>query len=174
LLGREDAHVVALTKGYRVPSEVLDFANRLLPSLGVDVSPATSIRQLPGALRIRRTARVGAETAAAVTELLALEGSIGVIATDDDLRQAKKALPAGQIDVDTVDHGMAARVTLVPVTLCKGLEFDHVLVVEPAHIHDGLARGAHWLYVALTRAVTTLTVVHHDDLPGALDGQIAA
>jgi DNA helicase IV len=168
LLGRDDAQIVSLTKGYRVPSEVLDFANRLLPVLGVDVSPATSIRHAAGSLRLRRTGRIGTETAAAVTELLDLDGSIGVIATDDDLGQAKRALTAGQIDVDSVDQGMAARVTLVPVTLCKGLEFDHVVVIEPAHIHDALARGAHWLYVALTRAVTTLTVVHQDELPGAL------
>lgn len=175
LLGHDDAHVVSLTKGYRVPSEVLDFANRLLPALGVDVSPATSIRHAPGSLRLRRTGRIGAETAGAVTELLDLDGSIGVIATDHDLGEARRALPAGQIDVDSVDHGMAARVTLVPVTLCKGLEFDHVVVIEPAHIHDTLARGAHWLYVALTRAVTTLTVVYQDELPGALatDGRAA-
>jgi DNA helicase IV len=168
LLGREDADIVELSTGYRVPSEVLEFANLLLPTLGASVAPATSIRRAPGSLRVRHTGRLDTETAAAVRELLALEGSIGVIGTDPDLEHATRALPTGEIDVDSVDHGMAARVTLVPVTVCKGLEFDHVVVIEPAHIHDDLPRGANWLYVALTRAVTTLTVVHADDLPAAL------
>jgi DNA helicase IV len=168
LLGRDNADIVELSTGYRVPSEVLEFANLLLPSLGASVAPAASVRRMPGSLRIRRTGQLAAETATTVRDLLALEGSIGVIATDTDLKQATKALSKGEIDVDSVDHGMAARVTLVPVTVCKGLEFDHVVVIEPAHIHDDLARGANWLYVALTRAVTTLTLVHAADLPVAL------
>ena len=168
LLGRDDAQIVQLSTGYRVPSEVLEFANQLLPILGVSVAPAASVRRLPGSLRLRQTTRLGSETATALRELLDLEGSIGVIGTDTDLRRATHTLSGEAIDIDSVDHGMAARVTLVPVTLCKGLEFDHVLVVEPAHIFTELPRGANWLYVALTRAVTTLTVVYVDELPEAL------
>ena len=79
------------------------------------------------------------------------------------------------IDLDVVEHGMESRVTLVPVTLSKGLEFDHVVVVEPATIVSSHARGLNWLYVALTRAVTTLTVVHAEPLPDALaSGMIGA
>jgi len=63
-------------------------------------------------------------------------------------------------------------VTPVPVTLCKGLEFDHVVVVEPARI-AALPRGLNWLYVALTRAVTSLTVLHASPLPHALNGEPA-
>src|SRR4051794_21766203 len=54
LLGHADGQTVALTLGYRVPAEVLDFANQLLPSLGVDVAPATSLRHAPGSLRVER------------------------------------------------------------------------------------------------------------------------
>jgi DNA helicase IV len=61
-------------------------------------------------------------------------------------------------------------VTPVPVTLCKGLEFDHVVVVEPARI-AALPRGLNWLYVALTHAVTSLTVLHASPLPQALNGE---
>jgi hypothetical protein len=60
------------------------------------------------------------------------------------------------------------RLTLVPVTLAKGLEFDHVIVVEPDHIAGAEARGLHRLYVALTRAVSRLTVLHTGPLPAAL------
>ncbi|HMH93443.1 MAG TPA: ATP-binding domain-containing protein [Streptosporangiaceae bacterium] len=60
------------------------------------------------------------------------------------------------------------RLTLVPVTLAKGLEFDHVIVVEPDRIAGAERRGLHRLYVALTRAVSRLTVLHTGPLPEAL------
>ena len=61
-----------------------------------------------------------------------------------------------------------AVLTLVPVTLAKGLEYDHVIVVEPARIAAAEARGLQRLYVALTRAVSRLTVVHSEPLPEPL------
>jgi superfamily I DNA/RNA helicase len=62
----------------------------------------------------------------------------------------------------------ADRLTLVPVTLAKGLEFDHVILVEPARIATGEAYGLRRLYVALTRAVSRLTVFHAEPLPAEL------
>src|SRR5260370_35356538 len=59
-------------------------------------------------------------------------------------------------------------ITLVPVTLAKGLEFDQVIVYEPAQIAMAEARGLHRLYVALTRAVSRLTMLHAEPLPAAL------
>ncbi|MGH3292139.1 MAG: HelD family protein, partial [Trebonia sp.] len=59
----------------------------------------------------------------------------------------------------------ADRLTLVPVTLAKGLEFDHVVLVEPARIATGETYGLRRLYVALTRAVSRLTVFHAEPLP---------
>ena len=53
---------------------------------------------------------------------------------------------------------------VVPASLAKGLEYDHVVVVEPAAIVGGRAdavrQGLRRLYVVLTRAVTGLAVVH--------------
>jgi superfamily I DNA/RNA helicase len=68
------------------------------------------------------------------------------------------------------DGGGGPGLTLVPVTLAKGLEFDHVIVVEPAAIAGAEARGLQRLYVALTRAVSRLTVLHAEPLPEALSG----
>ncbi|SDG47203.1 DNA helicase IV [Sinosporangium album] len=59
-------------------------------------------------------------------------------------------------------HG---RVTVLPATLAKGLEFDHVVVVEPAEIAEAEERGLNRLYVVLTRAVSRLDIVHLRDLP---------
>src|SRR3954451_145231 len=68
LLGQVDGHTVALTRGYRVPAEVLDFANALLPSLGVEVAPATSLRHAPGSLRVEQSARPEMAVARVVRE----------------------------------------------------------------------------------------------------------
>jgi DNA helicase IV len=78
-------------------------------------------------------------------------------------------LSARGIEHATLDGDAAAsRLTLVPVTLAKGLEFDHVIVAEPARISAARSRGLHHLYVALTRAVSRLTVVHTEPLPEPL------
>ncbi len=64
-------------------------------------------------------------------------------------------------------------ITLVPVTLAKGLEFDQVIVYEPAQIARAETRGLHRLYVALTRAVSRLTVLHSRAAAGTLAGVLS-
>ncbi len=72
------------------------------------------------------------------------------------------------------DAGLGGAAQLVAPAEAKGLEFDGVVVVEPAAIvattGADVAAGLRLLYVALTRAVQSLTVVHHDPLPESLDG----
>jgi DNA helicase IV len=169
-MNQPDASLVPLTRGYRVPAPVLDLANRLLPALGTTVSPATSLRAGRDSLHVVATDDLVATCVERLTALQELEGSIGVIATADQLKTLATALRRTHLAADSVEHGMESRVTLVPVTLCKGLEFDHVVVVEPAALAE-LPRGLNWLYVALTRAVTTLTVVHRAPLPQQLADQ---
>jgi len=75
------------------------------------------------------------------------------------------------LDRAGVGHGTPgtdATLTLVPVTLAKGLEYDHVIVVEPARIAAAEARGLQRLYVALTRAVSRLTVLYSEPQPTPL------
>lgn len=155
-LGKPAASIVSLTRGYRVPQEVLDLANRLLPALDVAVDPATSIRHAAASLRLRPAAAMSAAVVATVQERLTQEGSVGVIATTEHIRVVGRALGRAGIEAGRVEDGLASRVELVPVELCKGLEFDHVIVVEPAAIVGSHDRGLHWLYVALTRAVSSL------------------
>jgi superfamily I DNA/RNA helicase len=92
-----------------------------------------------------------------------------VIAADDQLPDLAAMLAAAGLPHATLEGGQdAAQLTLVPVTLAKGLEFDQVIVVEPGRIAAAELRGLHRLYVALTRAVSRLTVLHADPLPDAL------
>ncbi|TDC83351.1 AAA family ATPase [Micromonospora sp. KC606] len=167
-LGKPDATVVPLSVGFRVPAAVVAFANRLLPALAVDVPPAESLRR-DGALDVRTVTDLTAATVAEVRAALGHDGSVGVITADDAVAGLRAALAAAGIDTATADDvEAAARVTVVPATLVKGLEYDHVVVVEPAAIVAAEPRGLHRLYVVLTRAVSRLTVLHTAPLPAPL------
>ncbi|MGH3740248.1 MAG: HelD family protein [Micromonosporaceae bacterium] len=162
-LGKPDASVTALTTGFRVPDAVVRLANRLLPALQVQVPEAVSLRH-DGELTVRQAQDVARELPDLVRAALAQEGSIAVIAADASLPRlgaALTGLPVGGPDE-------TERVTLLPASLAKGLEYDHVIVVEPAEIAAAEARGLHRLYVVLTRAVSRLDVLHTQPLPAAL------
>ncbi|MEU5321662.1 AAA family ATPase [Streptomyces sp. NPDC021056] len=163
-LGRPDAAVVPLTTGFRVPEAVVGLANRLLERLDVDVPASRSLRG-DGELRIRDGGDdVPGAVVAAVRDALLREGSIGVVAADADVPRVRAALHTAGLDTAGPDD-LGARVTLVPATLVKGLEYDHVVAVEPAAIAEAEERGLHRLYVVLTRAVSGLEVVHGRPLP---------
>ena len=103
---------------------------------------------------------------------LAGPGSVGLIAADTDLPGLCGALTERGLEVPVLGDGGAeldsARLVGVPASLAKGLEFDAVVVAEPAAIVDAEARGRNRLYVVLTRAVSTLHVVHARPLPDGL------
>jgi DNA helicase IV len=170
-LGKPDAAVVPLTVGFRVPEVVVRLANRLLPALGVDVPEAVSLRR-DGSLTVRAVPEPGGRDAAMLAEVRAAlehEGSVAVIAADAAVPDLRAALADAGVRAATPDDvDSAARVTLVPATIVKGLEYDHVVVVEPADIVAAEPRGLNRLYVVLTRAVSRLSVVHSRPLPGPL------
>ncbi|HBY22921.1 MAG TPA: hypothetical protein DEG88_06435, partial [Propionibacteriaceae bacterium] len=102
------------------------------------------------------------------------EGSVGLIVADDHVAAITTALSDAAIDHALIAGApeFVAHVEVVPASLAKGLEFDHVVVLEPAAIvaaePDELT-GLRRLYVCLTRAVTSLTIVHEGPLPPELD-----
>jgi DNA helicase IV len=169
-LGRPDAAVRPLTQGYRVPGEVLDYANRLLPVIAPGLAPATAIRREPGSLSVRPVTGYAGPLTEVVTTLAAAPGSIGVVCADAAVDDVVRLLRNAGVDATALaDDGAAATpVSVVPATLVKGLEFDAVVVVDPAAIADAEPRGLHRLYVVLTRAVSTLVVLHRGDLPEPL------
>ncbi len=166
-LGAPDAPIRPLTAGYRVPGEVLEVANRLLPHIAPDVPPATSIRQGSGALAIAR----GGSVVDAVLACLEIEGSVGVIVPDARSGSVLAALHAAGVDAHALDEDADPAVAVVPASAAKGLEFDSVVVLEPAAIVAGEAfrvDGLRRLYVVLTRAVSRLRIVHDEPLPPEL------
>ncbi|MFD9439216.1 HelD family protein [Streptomyces sp. NPDC060006] len=133
-LGKPEAAVVPLTIGFRVPEAVVGLANRVLARLDVGVPPGRSLRR-DGELRILPTDDVLRETVDAVRRALTHEGSVGVIAADPDVERVREALDAAGIEVADVDQ-LRARTTVLAAGAAKGLEYDHVVAVEPATIAD--------------------------------------
>ncbi len=169
-LGKPQAGVQVLDTGYRVPRQILDFASVLLPRLAPGLAPARSLRQDPGSLTVTPATpgTLPGLLAAACARALARPGSAAVIASDEQVPGLHRMLVAAGTSHQVLDGaGEDERLTLVPVTLAKGLEFDDVIVVDPARI-AAQPRGLHRLYVALTRAVSRLTVLHTDPLPEPL------
>jgi DNA helicase IV len=170
-LGKQDAGLRILDTGYRVPRQILDFASRLLGLIAPGLDPATSVRQDPGSLVITPVTPdtfPGALTAACA-DALTRPGSAAVIAADDQVAGLSSILGQAGLAHAVLDGDSDSQpLTVVPVTLAKGLEFDQVIVVEPSRIAASEARGLQRLYVALTRAVSRLTVIHTGPLPSAL------
>ncbi|MFF5282285.1 HelD family protein [Streptomyces sp. NPDC013171] len=156
-LGKPGTPVVPLTLGYRVPAAIVDLANRLLPRLGAGVPAGRSVRR-DGEVTVHRATELAAGVREAVRAALAAEGSVGVVTADHLVDAVAEEV-----------KGCGERVSVLPATVVKGLEFDHVVVVEPAAIVAAEARGLNRLYVVLTRAVSRLALVHQAELPECLD-----
>ncbi len=179
-LGKTSAHVEQLTQGFRVPGEVIEYAARLLPVVAPGLDPPTSVRRARGELELRRLEDAGSLAAAAAAEVAtrARVGSTGVVVPDALVEATTAALAARGVvhlvlgrDDDRPDDAVEPPVDVVPATLAKGLEFDHVVLLEPAGIVAGEAdrvTGLRRLYVCLTRAVTSLVVLHAEPVPEEL------
>ncbi|MEU1211876.1 UvrD-helicase domain-containing protein [Streptomyces sp. NPDC005790] len=175
-LGKPDALVEELTAGFRVPREVIAYASRLLPAISPGLAPVESVRETPGSLAVRAVAapeELDAAVVAACEESLRHEGSIGLVAADARVPSLSAALAAaGHSCLSPGEETTAqSRLTLVPASLAKGLEYDYVVLDEPAAVVDGEPderTGLRRLYVALTRAVSGLVVLHAAPLPERL------
>ncbi|MGY0024833.1 HelD family protein [Streptomyces sp. YJ-C3] len=171
-LGKPDAVVEELTAGFRVPTDVITYASRLLPSIAPGLAPVRSVRENPGAFEVRAGSRP-ADVVAACVLALENEGSVGLIAADARCGELAAQLTAAGLTYLAPGEETTAesRLTLVPASLAKGLEYDYVVLDEPAAVVNGEPderTGLRRLYVALTRAVSGLVVVHTTPLPEQL------
>ena len=139
--------------------QILDVANLLLPDAGVDVAAARSARRTDDEPRFVTVDDDGRAAAVVdvVTELAEQHSTVGVIAP----AELHAALLAASLPVG---EALAAPVSLITPAESKGLEFDAVVVVEPALVAAPGPAGVRLLYVAMTRAVQHLTVVQSEPL----------
>ncbi|MFF9865353.1 HelD family protein [Streptomyces sp. NPDC013953] len=174
-LGKPDALVEELTAGFRVPREVIAYASRLLPHIAPGLAEVRSVREAPGSLEIVPCPVDGltASVVSACRASLRREGSIGLIAADARVEVLARALASAGLPylAPGEETTSESRLTLVPASLAKGLEYDYVVLDEPSAIVDGEPderTGLRRLYVCLTRAVSGLTLLHAAPLPAPL------
>lgn len=168
-LGKDGARIEPLTRGYRVPGEVIALANRLMPTIAPGLPMGESIRAGHDALAVVPVRSVLAALPDHVTAAVAREGTLGIIVADAGVRSVRRTLERAGIEHALLGEA-EQRVVVVPAGLAKGLEFDEVIVVEPARIVAGEPRGLRRLYVVLTRAVSRLVLLHAEPLPEQLLG----
>jgi DNA helicase IV len=173
-LDKSDAIVAELDRGFRVPAQIIDFAAKLLPQIAPTLGIPSGVRTVADALAIVETDEhsFADELVAACKTALAGEGSVALIAADDQISHLRDALAAAGLEPallgETEEEMDTTRLVCVPATLAKGLEFDAVIVAEPAQIVAAEPRGLHRLYVILTRAVSSLHIIHAQPLPNPL------
>jgi DNA helicase IV len=160
---------VTLTINYRTPSEVMDVASRLLAVAAPTVESSRSVRSTGEEPMFVAPPpdRLVEETAEHARAALARTGTVAVIAP----AALHAEIIAGLADVDAstdATDALDAAVAVLEPAEAKGLEFDHVVVVEPARLVTADRAGLRLLYVSITRTTKTLTVVHAEPLPEGL------
>ena len=170
---RRPARRTELTIGYRLPGPNMVLASKVLALAAPDLKPPSSVRQTGDEPRFVHAApgRLAAEAVEqALVERDAVDpGSVAVIVPDSLLGELANAFEAAGVEFGrAARNGLNVQITLVPVSLVKGLELDATVVVEPAAILAEEVQGARALYVALTRATKRLVLVHERDLPNVL------
>jgi DNA helicase IV len=170
---QKPSRVIGLSVGYRIPAQIMALANQVMLAATPTLRAPTSVRQSDDHPEFVHSEPDGllvavAEATRKLTDEIT-DGTIAVVAPDSMVERVSQALESAGIE-----HGRATRtglelgVTVVPVSVVKGLELDGVVVVEPARIVEEEQQGLRALYVALTRSTRRLTIVHSEALPDAM------
>jgi len=180
---------VQLSVNYRTPAEIMDLAGRVLAEAAPWLTVPESVRtgdEAPRMVRVPLRTEVEGAAAAEVAAILGHDraaagpgengaggdeaGSVVVITPRSLVQSTSTALDSAGIrhQVANARSDLGAGVTVLPVEVVKGLEFDSVVVVEPTRLVREAAQGMRSLFVALTRATQRLVLVHSEELPPAL------
>ena len=160
---------VTLSVNYRTPAEVMDVAARLLTVAAPTVEPSRSVRSTGEQPRFIATTpdHLVARTAETVRAVRERSGTVAVIAPTE--LHATLAAELGDVGaVANAADALDANVAILDATEAKGLEFDHVVVVEPSRLVTSDAAGLRLLYVTITRTTKSLVIVHSGSLPEGL------
>jgi DNA helicase IV len=171
----------SLSVNYRAPAEVMAVASRVLTAALPGAVAPDAVRQTGHLPRFlvpahstdeawdRLLSTTVREELEAVAGTGGAEGTVGVLTSAGQLGQVEAALATAGIDYGQVGaRALDTSVNVLALRDAKGLEFDSVVVVEPAQIAAEPPEGLRALYVALTRCTRRLAIVHREPLPPAL------
>lgn len=170
---QKPSRVIGLSVGYRIPTQIMSLANQVMLAATPTLRAPTSVRQsdeLPEFVQSEPD-RLFIDVAEATRKLTneITDGTIAVVAPDSMVEQVSQTLDAAGIaHARATRTGLELGVTVVPVSVVKGLELDGVVVVEPANIVAEEQQGLRALYVALTRSTRRLTIVYTGTLPAPM------
>jgi DNA helicase IV len=170
---QKPSRVIGLSVGYRIPAQIMALANQVMLAATPTLRAPTSVRQsdeLPEFVHSTPDDLLVA-VADATRKLKGeiTDGTIAVVAPDSMVERVSQTLESAGIEhARATRTGLEMGVTVVPVSVVKGLELDGVVVVEPARIVAEEQQGLRALYVALTRSTRHLTIVHAEMLPAPM------
>lgn len=162
-----------LTVNYRTPSRIMDRAVAMAQAHDLPVTEVSSVREGERDPLLERTepAQLTQRTVEAAHAVHQERlGRLAVIVAEERVRPVAAALRARE-DLPAVGVGSAGvddEIAVMTAQDAKGLEFDAVVIVEPAELID--AHGAGDLYVAMSRPTQHLGIVHARELPAGVDG----
>jgi hypothetical protein len=163
------ARVIELSVNYRTPAEIMAVADRVLATAAPGITPGRAVRTTGIEPRFESVAAgdLVPVAADAARRAVRAEGTVAVIAPPSLHADLVAALADVGAVADTAE-ALDAPVAVLNGPDAKGLEFDVVIVVEPAELVRPDSAGLRLLYVTLTRATQELLVVHAQALPEAL------
>ncbi len=181
LPGRRAWRLTELTVNYRTPAEIMDLAGRVLEVAAPGMRAPEAVRSTgegPLVVAVGDDTGSAVDLPAAVARVVADElirigadetsGTVGVLCPSSLSSAVAKRLLDEGVPFGEAGDALDTPVSLLEVTEAKGLEFDSVVVVEPARIVAESPQGLRALYVAVTRATRRLVVVHGEGLPDCL------
>ncbi len=170
---KNPSRIIGLTVGYRIPKQIMDLATQVMLAAAPNQVAPVSVREGDAAPKFVQCssgellAKLIDETNRLVTELS--DGNVAIVCPDEMTEEICRALDSAKIVFGRAGaSGIEFGLTVVPVSVVKGLELDGVVVVEPAKIVAAQTHGLRALYVALTRSTRRLSVVHSQALPVAM------
>jgi DNA helicase IV len=169
LPARRPPRLATLSVNYRTPAEIMDVASRLLAAVAPASEPSQSVRTTgePPTFVTATPETLEIEVGDAVGAAVERGGKIAVVAPSDRHDSLLAALAGLDVAAGSAE-ALDAQIGILDADDVKGLEFDHVVVVEPAKLVTPDRSGLRLLYTAITRATKTLTIVHAEPLPEAL------
>jgi DNA helicase IV len=171
---RKKPRVTGLSVGYRIPAPIMELADKVMHAATPGLRAPRSVRtggEPPHITQVDTATGIGETVARITRDVLASRefGNAAVVCPDNMVSAMSDALTAAGVSHGIANTtGLGDDVTVVPVTVVKGLELDDVIVVEPQRIVDGYEQGMRLLYVALTRSTQSLHIVHHEQLPDCM------
>ncbi len=179
--------IVELASSYRLPAEVHEVAMRLLPTIAPGLTPPAAVRSTGEGVIVSRSHDMAAATVEVARALVGpalgkpgsaarseaerpseTGGMVGVVVPARHRARIAAGLERAGLPWAPELRGGRAPIVLLSADAAKGLEFDNVVVVEPAQILAESERGLRSLFIAMTRCTQRLALVHREALPAEL------